>query len=45
VSRQRVPELVSGVAAIGEHMAQPGKAKAHRFESLIRKLLSNTSDM
>lgn len=36
MSLERVPELVSGVAAIGEHMAQPGETEAHRFEHIDR---------
>ena len=36
MSLERVPELVAGVAAIGEHMAQPGEAKTHRFQHIDR---------
>jgi hypothetical protein len=36
VSLERVAEFVSGVAAIGEYMAQLGKAETHRFQHIDR---------
>jgi hypothetical protein len=38
VGLERLPELVSSVAAIGEYMAQPVEAKTHRFEHIDRAI-------
>ena len=31
-----LPELVSSIAAVGENMAQPGKAETHGFQHIDR---------